>query len=141
MYLTIRTSATETAAGKLLAILLYVAMLFCSVSSSVLAGEMDDSDITWAVWNALEDIQDVKTHHINVCADDGVVELSGRVNSFVAKERAGEIARSIKGVRSVENRITVLHGVDPSGKKAYEESKKANRKKGMIHDVRNPDRR
>jgi osmotically-inducible protein OsmY len=36
---------------------------------------------------------------------DGIVTLSGWVDNLLAKERAGQIAESVKGVRAVVNRI------------------------------------
>jgi osmotically-inducible protein OsmY len=52
----------------------------------------------------------VETHLIDVTTVDGIVTLSGSVDNILAKERAARIARIIKGVRAVVNKISV----DPS---------------------------
>jgi hyperosmotically inducible periplasmic protein len=44
---------------------------------------------------------------IDVTVDDGVVTLSGIVESSIEKELAEEIARGMEGVREVENKISV----------------------------------
>lgn len=52
----------------------------------------------------------VLSHRIDVMTADGVVTLRGEVDNILAKERALRIAETVKGVRSVVNRIEV----DPS---------------------------
>ena len=49
----------------------------------------------------------VSAHLIDVTSIDGVVTLTGSVDHLYAKSRAEEIVQSIKGVRSVINRLTV----------------------------------
>ena len=45
--------------------------------------------------------------HIGVTADNGVVTLSGHVDSYVQKQAADSAARRVKGVRAVVEAITV----------------------------------
>ena len=45
--------------------------------------------------------------HIGVTANDGVVTLSGHVNSYVQKQTAESAARRVKGVKSVAEEIDV----------------------------------
>jgi len=47
------------------------------------------------------------TQSINVAVKDGVVTLSGSVNSQANKTRAEEITKGVKGVKSVVNSLTV----------------------------------
>jgi hyperosmotically inducible periplasmic protein len=47
---------------------------------------------------------------VHVVTDHGVVILSAAVKSQTARRRAGEIARSVAGVRTVENDLTVEGG-------------------------------
>jgi hyperosmotically inducible protein len=44
---------------------------------------------------------------VNVSVKDGVVTLTGTVNSDPNKTRAGELAKSVEGVKSVANTLTV----------------------------------
>lgn len=44
---------------------------------------------------------------IDVHADDGVVTLIGRAPDPAARERAGQLARSVREVRDVENQLTL----------------------------------
>lgn len=86
-------------------------------SSSVPVRDIDDSDITWAIWTVLRNDSRVDSHFISVQTNAGVVTLSGWVNKLLDKERAGKITESVKGVHSVVNRISVRPGKDRSHKK------------------------
>lgn len=44
---------------------------------------------------------------VDVSVTDGVVDLSGEVNNILARDRATRLAETVKGVRSVVNRIKV----------------------------------
>lgn len=76
----------------------------CAVSATTIKG----IDITLAVDNQLEIDGGVPAHRIDVRTRDGIVSLSGSVPHLLARERAGEIATMVKGVRSVVNRIEIL---------------------------------
>lgn len=64
---------------------------------------MDDSVITTKVKAALVNDPDVSAAEINVETFKGVVQLSGFVNSRADINKAIEIARGVKGVKSVKN--------------------------------------
>jgi osmotically-inducible protein OsmY len=83
------------------------ALILCFLSSTSLAKEMDDSRITLAVERALYVDQGVASHLIDVITLDGIVTLTGSVNNVLSKDRATKVAESVKGVRSVVNRMTV----------------------------------
>jgi osmotically-inducible protein OsmY len=88
-------------------------MLFIITASMALAGfaaarEIKDIDITLAVDRQLQNDEGVPTHLIDVRTKDGIVTLSGPVENLLARERAADIVATIKGVRSVINRIDVL---------------------------------
>jgi len=51
--------------------------------------------------------KDVKGHHVNVDTNDGVVTLSGTVDSQAAKDRAEQIARNTDGVKDVRDDLAV----------------------------------
>ncbi|MGD0663219.1 MAG: BON domain-containing protein [Syntrophorhabdales bacterium] len=68
---------------------------------------VDDSVITTKVKALLAEDDFLKSFQIGVETDKGRVQLSGFVNSQNAVDKAGEIARSVKGVRSVKNNLIV----------------------------------
>ena len=93
-----------------LALLMFVAAL--AVCASARANEstgkyVDDSVITTKVKALLAEDDFLKSFQIGVETDKGRVQLSGFVNSQNAVDKAGEIARSVKGVRSVKNNLIV----------------------------------
>jgi osmotically-inducible protein OsmY len=65
-------------------------------------------DITLAVEKRLSSEDTVPFDSIDVETTDGIVNLSGTVRHFLARERAREIAESINGVRGVVNQIVVV---------------------------------
>lgn len=68
---------------------------------------MDDSAITAKVkWAILQD-PNLKTLEISVVTTDGVVSLTGAVDSQQSIDRAAAVAREIPAVKSVENHLTV----------------------------------
>jgi osmotically-inducible protein OsmY len=72
------------------------------------AGEyVDDSTITTKVKALLAEDDFLKSFQISVETYKGTVQLSGFVNSRDAASKAGEITRSVKGVRSVKNNLIV----------------------------------
>ncbi|MEN6332592.1 MAG: BON domain-containing protein [Smithella sp.] len=68
---------------------------------------VDDSVITTKVKSLLADDDFLKSFEISVETYKGVVQLSGFVNSQKAVDKAGEIARSVKSVKSVNNNLVV----------------------------------
>jgi hyperosmotically inducible protein len=72
------------------------------------AGKMvDDTVITAKVKTALIQNDLTKAHEINVESQNGVVQLSGFVDSQSQKDKAASIARDIDGVSRVDNNIDV----------------------------------
>ena len=74
----------------------------------------DDSTITAKVKTDLYKDPLVKGSEVNVKTMKGVVQLSGFIDSQEAKDRAGEIARSVKGVVNVHNDLIL-----PTGRTTY----------------------
>ena len=68
---------------------------------------VDDSVITTKVKSLLAADDFLKSFEISVETYKGSVQLSGFVNSQQAVDNAGEIARSVKGVKSVKNDLIV----------------------------------
>ena len=71
-------------------------------------GELtDDTAIQTKVKSMLIGAKDVNGLRMNVEVKKGVVTLHGRVDSEAMRQRALEIANSVKGVTSVEDGLTV----------------------------------
>ncbi|MCR4298718.1 MAG: BON domain-containing protein [Gallionella sp.] len=64
---------------------------------------IDDTVITSKVKSAILNEPSLKSAEINVETFKGVVQLSGFVNSRSDINKTAEIARSVKGVKSVKN--------------------------------------
>ena len=72
------------------------------------AGEyVDDSVITTKVKSLLAKDDFLKSFQIGVETYQGTVQLSGFVNSQKAVDKAGEIVRSVQGVKSIKNNLIV----------------------------------
>ena len=79
-----------------------------AIGESSSAGEViDDSVVTAKVKTALIASPDTKAHQINVETKDGVVQLSGFVDTSAAKSAATTVARSVTGVKDVKNELSV----------------------------------
>lgn len=68
---------------------------------------VDDSVITTKVKAAIFNESSLKVLQINVETFKGEVQLSGFVDSSQSVRRAGEVARSVQGVKSVKNDLIV----------------------------------
>ena len=68
---------------------------------------VDDSVITTKVKSLLAADDFLKSFQISVETRKGIVELSGFVDSQKAKDKAGQIARGVGGVKSVKNALIV----------------------------------
>ena len=72
------------------------------------AGEyVDDSVITTKVKSLLAADDFLKSFQISVETYQGTVQVSGFVNSQKAVDKAGEIVRSVQGVKSIKNNLIV----------------------------------
>lgn len=67
-----------------------------------------DSGITAAVEDGFMFEKGVFPNFVDVTTTDGIVTLSGSLNNILAKGRAIKIAESIRGVRGVIDRLTVI---------------------------------
>jgi len=68
---------------------------------------VDDSVITTKVKALLAEDDFLKSFQISVETYKGIVQLSGFVNSQQAVDKAGQIARSVQGVKSLKNNLIV----------------------------------
>lgn len=74
------------------------------------ANTMDDVSITTAVSAELVRDPDLSALKINVDTKNGGVTLNGPAPTLAAKEKATTIARAVKGVTSVDNKLVVKGG-------------------------------
>jgi osmotically-inducible protein OsmY len=95
--------------GYFILVMLMVAFVACaSTSKQESTGEyVDDSVITTKVKSLLAADDFLKSFQIGVETFKGTVQLSGFVNSQKAVDKAVEITRSVKGVKSVKNDLIV----------------------------------
>lgn len=68
---------------------------------------VDDSALTAAVKGKLVADQTMQSYKVNVETQNGVVQLTGFVDSSEAKNRAAEVARSVDGVKDVRNDLEI----------------------------------
>ena len=80
---------------------------FTSIARSAPKPEVTDTTITDAVEDELLMDVAVQSSGIDVTTKDGVVFLKGKIDNLLSKERAANIARTVKGVRSVVNDLEV----------------------------------
>ena len=85
---------------------MFLSIVFLAFSAAD-AATVKDIDITLAVDRQLQNDDGVPAHLIDVQTNDGVVTLRGPVESLLARERAAEVAATVKGVRSIINLIEV----------------------------------
>jgi hyperosmotically inducible protein len=71
---------------------------------------LDDATITAKVKTALLQAPDVKGLDVKVETDKAVVQLSGFVASQAQIDRAVEVAKGVRGVREVQNKMSVKPG-------------------------------
>jgi len=69
--------------------------------------DLDDSMLTASVEAKLMSDSTTKGYQINVGTQKGVVQLTGFVDSTTMKARAGELARSVDGVKDVRNDLEI----------------------------------
>jgi len=91
--------------------LLLLIATFTACASTATRGStgdyVDDSVITTKVKALLAEDDFLKSFQISVETFKGTVQLSGFVNSKQAVDKAGEIVRSVKGVKSLKNNLIV----------------------------------
>jgi osmotically-inducible protein OsmY len=68
---------------------------------------IDDKGITMRVKDALSDDTQYKYDGVDVDTFKGTVQLSGFVDTSAQKNRAGDIAGKVNGVKDVKNNITI----------------------------------
>src|SRR5207253_2598154 len=92
----------------LAAVSMLLATACTSTRTQKSAGEtIDDGVISTSVNTALVGDSLTKAHEINVETNHSVVVLAGFVGNDSSRSAAGDIARSISGVKKVDNQIAI----------------------------------
>jgi osmotically-inducible protein OsmY len=76
--------------------------------------ELTDRNISDAIEDEMLFSTAVPANMIDVKTSEGIATLTGTVDNILAKQRAGRLAETVKGVRSVINRIKVQPDEDRS---------------------------
>lgn len=92
---------------KRLSLMSLLAILVLATPLALAAREINDQEITDAVEEELLFDPAVLLNNIDVVTTDGVVTLKGTTDNILARRRAARLAETVKGVRSVINRIEV----------------------------------
>jgi hyperosmotically inducible protein len=103
-------------------------------SGSVLADNAagkSDAGLTASVKSALISNKDTKASQINVETREGVVQLSGFVESQAAKQAAETTAQDVAGVAEVQNKL-LIRDANRSGGQAVDDTVIAAKVKGEI---------
>lgn len=89
--------------------LLLVSLAACSLfeGRETTGQYVDDSTVTAKVKAAFVNDAKVSAMQVNVETMQGVVQLSGFVDSTNTEQRAVSIAQGVKGVRSVQDHLTI----------------------------------
>jgi osmotically-inducible protein OsmY len=101
----------------LLAILALAAIAVAIVSYEKFYARKDvsrmlgEARLTASTKTALSLNRHLDNANIEVSVVDGVVTLTGAVGTEIQKELAGEIVRSIKGVKSIQNNLVISRGL------------------------------
>ena len=101
--------STSNPMGRRLIVMVTVILAcgFWGAANAAYTPSVNEATVTDAVENELLMDQAVPAHRLVVTTTEGIVTLSGTVDSILAKERAAKIAMTVKGVRSVVNQIRV----------------------------------
>lgn len=86
---------------------LLLALAGCANTGEKTGTYVDDSWITSKVKSEMIADKTVSAHNIGVTTDHGVVKLTGTAATMQESDKAVQIARGVKGVKSVENDIHV----------------------------------
>jgi hyperosmotically inducible periplasmic protein len=90
-----------------IAIVILAGLLGCAGAGQKTGEFIDDSSITTKVKSRLFNDPVTGGWNITVITDNGVVQLAGFVKSSQEKNRAGELARGVDGVKAVNNNLVI----------------------------------
>ena len=92
-----------------LSLVVFIFMTGCQAMTGETAGQnMDDSTLTTYVKTSLAKERLNTLSRVGVETDNGVVYLTGEVETAAEKSRAGTVASQVKGVKQVVNNLQVI---------------------------------
>ncbi len=124
---------------RLMQLSLAAALAFASAVGVAKAADTPDSWVTMKTKVSLMTTEGVSTSNLNVDTVNGVVTLHGMVSSEAQKEKAGDVARRIDGVKQVKNLLQVVPKsqravVERSDDQIKDEVEAAFKANGRVHD-------
>jgi osmotically-inducible protein OsmY len=90
-----------------LAVFLVILAIGCGSINRATPSGVDDTAMKADVKGKIAEVYPKETFNIGVTVNDGVVTLTGDVDTSEQRQRIGEAARSVSGVKSVINNIRV----------------------------------
>jgi len=90
-----------------LAVFLVILAIGCGSINRATPSSVDNTAMKADVKGKIAEIYPKETFNIGVTVDNGVVTLTGDVDTSEQRQRIGEAAQSVSGVRSVINNIRV----------------------------------
>jgi osmotically-inducible protein OsmY len=88
-------------------LLLSALLAVAAIEAGACRAQKADDELGHAVKQALYDEQAVNLLQVDVAVEGGTVYLSGEVDVYAFKERAGQLAREVGGVTAVVNKVHV----------------------------------
>jgi hyperosmotically inducible protein len=104
--------------------------------TAIAENAIDDAAITTKVKTALVENPTTKARQIDVDTRNGVVQLNGFVDTAEAKSEAENVARTVNGVKSVDNNLQVRDGARTMGNAVGDAEISAKVKSALIGDAR-----
>jgi hyperosmotically inducible periplasmic protein len=92
-----------------LSLVVFIFMTGCQAMTGETAGQnIDDSTLTTSVKTSLAGERLNTLTRVGVETDNGIVYLTGEVETAAEKSRAGTVASQVKGVKQVVNNLQVI---------------------------------
>lgn len=102
-----KTESTMASAGTAIKDAAQTAESSVKDAAEKMGDKLDDVSVTASVSAEIAKESDLSVLKINVDTKDGAVTLNGSAPTEAAREKAGTIAKSVKGVHSVDNKLMV----------------------------------
>lgn len=94
--------------ASILPILIVTTLTLNNLVAQVTQQDLHDRDVHAAIESVLRSDELVPSHLFDVQVDDGIVTLVGDVDTLLSHQRAIVLAESIRGVRSIVDRLSVV---------------------------------
>jgi osmotically-inducible protein OsmY len=89
--------------------------MYMSLEPPIVETRLADADILAAVARLFDQPKGVAAARITTACHEGIVELTGFTDSLLARQRAADLAKAIRGVRGVINELCVRTPDVPDG--------------------------